>query len=964
MLKRLILKNKFSLMFLFLLLTMVISTIGFCSWSIYKEFGVYSQNIVDPVCYIKRSTGNVNYYRVEDALDEAKSGEEIYCYIGKNPTITRNCEIKNGVSLIIPFDDNALYGQREFDGSTSFGDTENKVANLKNTLTIAKNVTLSVNNGKIKIGGQLGTKGTGLSGQTSGAYCQIVMSDNSKILFNNNSSNLIDAFGYIKEATKDNGSYIEMKGGEVKMPFVVYDFRGGTNTVGVYRKGISPFSVFDFPNISPKIKFEYNASITGYADLYASNQHNTTTIKILGKSNSLLNFSNSNSYLIAKRNQPDPLFNSDSSYTDGTYTRLDFYNGLNSGNLKMKVASATVSTQDVLFPFSFKFHVYLHNGDYNLDTKMKLMTGAKLVVDDGASLNINSEFTIYHEFSDRSEIGPLYPNKSEGEFIVKGDVNLNSTFAGNIKTINDKANDCYVYANAQNYSINSKEGSNTRKFNAYVGNITNQYTINEVGNIYLSDNGTISYNGLAKNNVYFSMNTDDFFIKAENLSNYTLEFNLEGGSIDGSAPSFTREYKMAKDSMVLKGFSVGEPYKKYYKFDGWFLADGTSAIGYTIKKGETLKLYAHYSLANFSINYFIEYDDDENKRYDTSAFKTTFNYDELDLDLPIPTDPGYSFYGWFLNEDLNNTISKITREIGYQDINLYGVFSDSTICKVTFDSNGHDDYFENLHSFNIVTSNPTKVEIPKSLYDYEPTKEYYLIGWEDENGKLFNNETYGALKNETLLLKAKWGNKFTLKYADRNNKQIGDIEYYKAGASAFIRGASEIGEENAIVEDIDPEKYKVAYTVIAWEDSDNNIVNFYDNYVIQQDTVLKGKYDFKNYIYFSIVKNESWLGGVTLYDVLQSAILNDSVDLLSGGAYVCNTDSIKFSIEGSRIVNRYLDIQFGNETKKRLKTYDKSVTDTSVFVLNFNDTTNEMSQYFDNLAQYSPIKFSATQSIR
>lgn len=852
MLKKLMSKNKFSLMFLFILLSMALTSIGFCSWSIYKEFGVYSKNVVDPVCYIKRSDGNVEYYRIEDALDNAKSGEEIYCYVGKNPTITRDCEIKSSVSLIIPFSDTAAYGQRSYDGPGSFGDDASRKENLKNTVTIAKNVTMKVNGGKIKVGGQLGTKGAGLSGQTSGAFSQILMDQNSKILFNSSSSNLLDLYGYIKESTKDNGSYIEMTAGEVKMPFVVYDFRGGTNTVGVYRYGASPFNIFDMPNITPTIKFNSKSKIIGYADLYAGDKHNTTDINILGKSNSLLNFSSENSYLIAKRQQKDALYNSSSSFTDGTYTRLDFYNGLNSGNLELKVSNQTVSTKNVFFPYSFKFQTYLHNGNYNLSTKMKIMTGSTFAVDDNSTLTINNELVVYSKFEDKSKVPPNYPKeKEEGKFIINGDSVINSAFAGKINTSNTKTNDANLSVNTSNFSITSKEGNNNSKMAIITGNIDNPYDVSENGTIYLNNNGSTGYAGLEKT-IYYSLYADNFFVKASNLGEYKLIFNLEGGTIEGSSAKIEKVYKIAKDSTILRGISIEDPFKKYYKFDGRYLADGTPAIGQTVKKGQTLELYAHYSLANYNINYMIVYDDDENKQYDASHFIQTFNHDDLDLVLPVPVDPEYNFYGWYIGNDLTNTISKITLEMGYQDINLYGVFSKSKICKVSFDANGHPDYFDNLESFNIATSDPNKVKLPTSLNaDKDPTKEYYLVGWEDPNGKIFKSDTYGAFESEALVLKAKWGNKFTVTYkttktiagsnGNHAEENLQFVDYIKPMTDFTLRGTGMIDSDYQSSQ-VDADNFKSTYSLTGWENNGTNYAlnGVYKN--IESDLVFNGIY--------------------------------------------------------------------------------------------------------------------------
>lgn len=885
MLKKLLSKNKFSLMFLFLLLSMALTSIGFCSRSIYKEFGVYSKNVVDPVCYIKRNDGNVEYYRIEDALDKAKSGEEIYCYVGKNPIITRDCEIKSGVSLIIPFSDTDAYGQRKYDGPASFGDDANRKENLKNTVTIAKNVTMKVNGGKIMVGGQLGTKGAGLSGQTSGAFSQILMGQNSKILFDSSSSNLLDLYGYIKESTKNNSSYIEITAGEVKMPFVVYDFRGGTNTVGVYRYGASPFNIFDMPNITPTIKFNSKSKIIGYADLYAGDKHNTTDINILGKSNSLLNFSSENSYLIAKRQQKDPLYNSSGSFTDGTYTRLDFYNGLNSGNLELKVSNQTVSTKNVFFPYSFKFQTYLHNGNYNLSTKMKIMTGSTFVVDDNSSLIINNELVVYSKFEDKSKVPPNYPTAEEGEFTINGDSVINSTFAGKINTSNTKENDANLSVNTSNFSITSKEGNNNSYGNIFLGKIDNPYDVSENGKIYLNNSGSTSYAGLEKT-IYYSLKTDNFFVKASNLGEYKLIFNLEGGTIEGSSAKIEKVYKIAKDSTILRGISIEDPFKKYYKFDGWYLVDGTPAIGKEVKKGQTLELYAHYSLADYNINYMIVYDDDENKQYDASHFKRTFNRDELDLDLPVPVDPEYNFYGWYIGNDLTNTISKITLEMGYQDINLYGVFSKSVVCKVTFDANGHPDYFNNLESFNIATSDSKKVKLPPSLHNEDPTKEYYLEGFEDENGKMFVPENYGTFSNDSLVLKAKWALKNSVTYHDRHGNATGDVDYFYKTQNIHFRSEDSLTNIEKTYEDNSNKNVHKSYTFNGFTDTLNGDKKY--DFDLFSDIIM-GDFNFKVYPTYSVISKH-----------LLSFSIDAEIKAQSDGSYNLSYLDLNHSLSGKK----------------------------------------------------------------
>ena len=107
----------------------LVATVGYSSWIVqsHKEYSLNNRDITSkPVAYI---VGNdkVKYTSIEKALEVAKSGD-IVCVIPptednykniKNSAkpssiqkvtyrITQNCEIKEGVSLIIPTDQKTL----------------------------------------------------------------------------------------------------------------------------------------------------------------------------------------------------------------------------------------------------------------------------------------------------------------------------------------------------------------------------------------------------------------------------------------------------------------------------------------------------------------------------------------------------------------------------------------------------------------------------------------------------------------------------------------------------------------------------------------------------------------------------------------------------------------------------------------------------------------------------------------
>ncbi len=468
----------------------------------YTSVTVEAPVTIKAVAYI--SGGGRNYYTIESALNKNTSGT-IYTVIGANPTIKNSCTIASGVTLTMPFelDSNGVEVYKVSDdisittNKTGFADRDgtNIKANLKNKVTIT-NATLTVN-GALNIGGLTGTEGNGVAGQTTGSYTQISMSNNTKILIEGGTLN---CYGYIKQTTNnaiDSQVVVGTKDtvGTINAPFVVYDYRGGSSTVGTYAQNgssyvnmytspnnitpnICPFMVYDMPNIQTQLRINYQGVLKGLADLYTGEmkfdipvigevgsdaQHNRTSPTIIANSNSIIDLANADSFALTKY---EPKWNSSGteSYTvsDGVNgrTTIDLFNGASSGALKLSLSvmgkTISIDTSKVLLPINWKFDISLNNGSYTFGTKMKLMTGAKIVVNDDATLDVNSEFIVYSSFTDNCPLGYQYPKKNAAEFIVNGTANINNSFGGKIKTSYTGAK--LVVKDGINLSMSSSEG--------------------------------------------------------------------------------------------------------------------------------------------------------------------------------------------------------------------------------------------------------------------------------------------------------------------------------------------------------------------------------------------------------------------------------------------------------------------------------------------------------------------------
>lgn len=452
----------------------------------------------DNVVYVKVKgvkVGNT-YYTIEDALFNAKSGDTIEFINGVKEVSFAPLDIataiyadnayrtvKAGVTLKLASDEDssATIGKPTYgNGVKNYVDTDS--SKIKHKLILNESTELEVY-GNILIQGLLGVNGQGLSGHTSGNHSQII--NNGTI--NLNSGTNLDLRGYIKGA----GTIEARSGAIVYSPFVVYDYRGGTNTVTVYRKGnIAPFRIYEMPNIQCNYSILYGAEHKGYLDLYASKQHRTDIVTIIGNSNAMLIMEDSSSNIIK------------------TYTKIDNGIGMTNltitgkakmGTLKITVSGVTVSMTDVRFPMPWNYSINVGDGlnptTFTLPEDYKMMTGATVNVKKNATVNLTGTLLIYKSFTDTPFPvgGIVYPNKGEAKLNVEGVVNAIGGIAGEVHGINGGK---VIIGNNAILSITEKEGNsgNTTSFQALLdrGEFVTIATISEVAKVVNAGNSTVA----------------------------------------------------------------------------------------------------------------------------------------------------------------------------------------------------------------------------------------------------------------------------------------------------------------------------------------------------------------------------------------------------------------------------------------------------------------------------------------
>lgn len=630
-----------------------------------KNYTTATITITIPLLAVAR-IGSAYYSRIETALNKADSGNEInivfYDEISCNPIIYENCSIKNGVTLHINF------GATSTNSSTAVhsGSTAGTYT-VTNEVKMFPGVCLTINSGgKLEIGGELSGGGADYKcGATTGNSSVLTMGEGSGIL----SSGIIDVYGFIKEENKDNDSYVNCLNGEIYLPFIIRDFRGGSITYGMKddlsTQHCAPFNQMQFENIESLLTVNYIAKLYGYANLYAGDQQNQTTICFI---------SNTSSSLIQLNN---PTY----SYLESKYDKdteccyINIYGGAQTNAMTMTInlqipvlgsVSGDVSTEDVYFSLTFRQNITLNvnknknqnTANYTINQRYKLMPGASLTVNEGAILTASS-IVVYKEsdYTIKGAVGssPYPSGKGDAKFIVNGEATINSEFGGLVQSTNEGA---YLFINGKNTNtVIEPSGSEGQSIFTTVS--YNSTTVNALVNIYQENN--VPLKSTATQGVYQS-------------SSYTYEgktyYYWNQYSLD-EVNSFTIKYVTNSDETILSNKTVyslkttltldetmlpdsSSMMKTGYSFENWYLdPDFTTIADGSSTQSTIITVYGDWELQTYNISYkggaTIE---GENVSLDISnlvdEFPTsyTINTDSTIFDLQSISIDGYTFVEW------------------------------------------------------------------------------------------------------------------------------------------------------------------------------------------------------------------------------------------------------------------------------------------------------------------------------
>lgn len=418
------------------LTTLLSVALGYGEWVI-----IASQNINSPVtspekkvCYI----GDTYYTTVEAALTAAEGNpgaDTIYVIPGADPTLAVNPETGKN-TFVLPSNDKMIVAFYSDAGTKTIYVNSKKGVNpggtdlsLKNTLTIGSGATLQID-GTLETSGKLfaGDGGAKYAGNTFGDYTKIVLNANAKIICNGT----INCYGYIEEATTDNGSSIEMaNGSSLYMPFIIRDFRGGTSSSAINSssKGCFLFNQYELKNISVRTTLDYGSKFFAWGNVNMGGSVQHLELNMVGYENSFLfQMTNSTYSKILYYHVPDTTANNSNPLKGKS--EISFVGGANFNSISINLSSYNVNSSNYYFPFNFYFSFKFVNPPqkdssiFSIPHKTKIMTGCNFEIGENCNVTIG-DMVIYNVYNDDNKNigGTKYPSLEPARFWNKGTIN-------------------------------------------------------------------------------------------------------------------------------------------------------------------------------------------------------------------------------------------------------------------------------------------------------------------------------------------------------------------------------------------------------------------------------------------------------------------------------------------------------------------------------------------------------------
>ena len=390
-----------------------------------------------------------------------------------------------------------------------------------------------------------------------------------------------------------------------------------------------------------------------------------------------------------------------------------------------------------------------------------------------------------------------YPTATRTGYILEGWY-TDSTLTNKYSFSGEITESFTLYAkwlpNSNNYNKTSSYNSSSSYYSKYVNNSSSNADTNATYFIVDQANATMYYknsNSYYYYGIYFRVEniTDGTVIKSygsyiTNTSYYSLSLGADVGDVikisayyydyssslymyfTGTGNTSTAYVDSSYDNITLdvnygSSFYVAPPTKIGHTFKGFYTEENgqgtqiTDEYGYSINNysyEDDLTIYPHFEVTNYTITYY-NVEDASNPNTITS-----FTYNDT-ITFSNPTRDGYTFLGWYDNEDFTGTvITSISNRT--TSLSLYAKW-EANIYNVYFESDGSTSVYSYVkvtldYSCDELTNTTTKLYTGDTLtYPTATRTGYILEGWYTDS-TLTNKYSFSGSITESFTLYAKW----------------------------------------------------------------------------------------------------------------------------------------------------------------------------------------------------------------
>lgn len=327
----------------------------------------------DWATYIVSSKPEVQYYDFQAAANAAEdpSTDKVFLPLVDGVVPAGNYTIPSGVTLLIPYESTNIVNTDTPDFVKDGNTPPSKFRELKLTAGVSIEV-----NGSICVNAKLRDRQNS-NGAQNGKCGMINMEEGSTITLKKDAK--LYCWGIIHgdgEITAEGGSFVYES-------FQVNDYPGGTWLSGnvlngsLENHGVFPIRIYCFPNIQSKLHLECGATekvATAFANLGLQKD------VVFISSDAGLFVQKSGSVITKWYNKENDL------------QQFQVKGEVNLKSVTLKVATlATINSANFILPFTHNMHIELLKGSTaNITENIAFLPSAKVVVNEGATVNINS----------------------------------------------------------------------------------------------------------------------------------------------------------------------------------------------------------------------------------------------------------------------------------------------------------------------------------------------------------------------------------------------------------------------------------------------------------------------------------------------------------------------------------------------------------------------------------------------